>query len=499
MVEQGLELPRSATGRSSKEDPLAFRFSAFRLSQSRHGCRHREGGGLNRLLWAAILAPSAFVIGVTLASYFPHTARLLSHAEEHVFLAAAMIAGIIPFSFLMVRIFRRIEGRIITQNELLSRRTREMEALLKVGQAAEESLELGKILPASLEAVLDATTAEYAEVWLLDADGSELTLRHQRGADISAFSEIARFEIGRGYPGLVAESAEPILSHDLPKDSRFLRKTVVADGFRTFYALPLRRAGHRVIGVLCVAAHDPGALAAEDEQHLLRLMTDHIAAAVENAQLHEEVETLAILTERDRLAREMHDGLAQVLGYVNTKAQAVKELLKASKVEDAIAHMDQLEASARETYDDVREGILALASDGRKRPLLQSLREYAERFSEMSGLHVDFVAEGSVQGMNPGVEIQLLRIVQESLTNIRKHSQAAQAWVRFKCERDFLRVEVRDNGKGFDPSRVARGPRPHLGIQSMRERASAIGAAFAVNSQPGAGTEVSVELPWTIQ
>ena len=126
--------------------------------------------------------------------------------------------------------------------------------------------------------------------------------------------------------------------------------------------------------MLAVAARDPRALTSEDELHLLELMADHIATAVENARLHEEVQTLAILSERERLAREMHDGLAQVLGYVSTKAQAVRELLKGGQMKEAVHHMEQLEAAAQETYDDVREAILALSANGRKRPLLESLQ-----------------------------------------------------------------------------------------------------------------------------
>ncbi|MFQ5860891.1 MAG: GAF domain-containing protein [Dehalococcoidia bacterium] len=449
---------------------------------------------LNRLLLLAILAPSAFVVGVVMLSYFPHQAELFGHETEHVLLGAVMVAGIIPFSFFMFRIFRRIQRHILQQNQELSRRTGEMEALLKVGRAVEESLELDRVLPAALEAVLEATSAEAAEVWLMDPQQGAVLLLHHHGAARKAFLEVTRFSLGEGYPGIVAQTGRPILVHNLPNDSRFLRQRVKAEGFQTFYALPLRRA-EGTIGVLTVAARDSRALTGDAELRLLELMAEHIATAVENARLHEEVRTLAILTERERLAREMHDGLAQVLGYVNTKAQAVKELLKAGQVEAAVQQMGQLEAAAQETYDDVREGILALGTNGRKRPFLESLKDYVERFSELSSLPTNLIIQGTPYPFNPAVEVQLLRIAQEALANARKHAQASHVRVLLSFHSGGCRLVVEDDGHGFDPAHLARGPWPHLGLQSIQERAAAIDARFTLDTTPGKGTRVILDLP----
>ncbi len=442
---------------------------------------------LKRLLIIGILVPATSVGALVGLSYFPHRAELFGHTGEHITLSIVIVLGIIPFSFFMVGLFRRIEAQILQQN-------RELNALLKVGRAVEESVDLERVLPAALEATLEATTAEAAEVWVVEPKEGIVVLRHHCGEAKEAFFQVERFKLGEGYPGIVAQTGQPILVHNLPDDERFLRDAVKVQGFKTLYAMPLRRSTG-TIGVLTVASRDPRALTSEGELRLLELVAEHIAIAVENAQLHEEVQTLAILGERERLAREMHDGLAQVLGYVNTKAQAVKELLRARDVDAAIQQMEQLEVAAQETYDDVREGILALSTSGCKRPLLESLRDYVQRFSDLSGIPAEMVVEGTPWVFDTGAEVQLLRIIQEGLTNARKHSRASEVRVVFSFQEDACRVIVQDNGRGFEPENIARGPRPHLGLQSIRERAAAIGARFTLDTAPGRGTRLILDLP----
>lgn len=453
-----------------------------------------KGTNLNRLLALTIILSSTFTVAVIVFDYLLHKTWGLDHGSRHLVVAATIIvAGIIPISFFAFRVFRRIERHIMEQNQRLAQRAQEMGALLRVERATAESLELDAMLRFALAAVVETTPAEEAEVWLTD-DGN-VVLRHHQGEFREAFLDITCFRLGEGYPGLVAQTGEPILVHDLAQDERFLRQRVKALGFHTACALPLRRSG-RVIGVLVVASRDPTALAAAEEVRLLEHMAEHIAVAVENARLHEDVRTLAIVTERERIAREMHDGLAQVLGYVNTKAQAVKELLQAGQVREAARHLEQLEASARETYADVREAILALRSDTRERPLLASIRDYVQRFGELSGINAELEVRGEPVAFDPEAELQLLRIVQEALTNVRKHARAGRAEVSFSFKDLSCRLAIADDGRGFDPDHLSsRGPWPHFGLQSMEERAASIGALFTLDTSPGKGTRVVLDIP----
>jgi len=201
--------------------------------------------------------------------------------------------------------------------------------------------------------------------------------------------------------------------------------------------------------------------------------------------------------ERQRIARELHDGLAQLLGYVTTKAMAVRLMLKNRQMEAADQHLLQLEEAARELYVDVRQAILDLNMTGQSAAgLTATLKDFTAQSSRLSGLPVELAIAPAVESLSltAETELQLLRIVQEALTNVRKHASATKVWISLQISDGVLEMTVSDDGQGFDPDRVPTTHRPHFGLGTMRERAEAIGAEFDLDSEPGAGTRVTVRL-----
>jgi signal transduction histidine kinase len=236
----------------------------------------------------------------------------------------------------------------------------------------------------------------------------------------------------------------------------------------------------------------------EDEEALARFATV-AAMAIENAVLHHQVQVLAVTQERERIAREMHDSLAQVLGYVNTKAQAAQALLDRGEDERASAQIGQLAEAARAAYADVREDILALRTSlGDPDGFVGPLRQYLERWQDQSGVRVRLIeppADEPLPAIDAIAEVQLLRIVQESLANVRKHAKAEHVEIRLGAEHDALVATVHDDGTGFDPARLGRSDFPRFGLSTMRERAEGVGGALDVASTPGEGTSVTVRIP----
>jgi signal transduction histidine kinase len=195
----------------------------------------------------------------------------------------------------------------------------------------------------------------------------------------------------------------------------------------------------------------------------------------------------------------MHDGVAQVLGYVNTKAQAAQALIETGQTDRAAAHINQLADAARDAYTDVRETILGLRTSlGPNRSFMESVQEYVTQWEEQSGIRADVNAppqEELFSRLPPVAEVQLLRIVQEAMANVRKHSQADHVSIELGEVNGCVQARVADNGKGFDPSAMERGAFPRFGLATMRERAEAIHGTLSIESVPGQGTSVTVRVP----
>ena len=228
-------------------------------------------------------------------------------------------------------------------------------------------------------------------------------------------------------------------------------------------------------------------------------MADQLERHTREQEERSKLRQRAIIEERERIARDLHDGLAQLLGYVNTKAMAVRLLVNSRQIESASRHLLQLEEAARELFAEVREAILGLKMTGcnGRTTLTSTFQEYAAQFSRLSNLPVDLSIAPKIDELDltAEAELQLLRILQESLTNIRKHASASQASVKLQVNDDALDLTISDNGTGFDPDHVAINHRPQFGLTIMRERAEAIQAEFDIISEQGVGTIINVHLP----
>jgi signal transduction histidine kinase len=219
--------------------------------------------------------------------------------------------------------------------------------------------------------------------------------------------------------------------------------------------------------------------------------------AIENARLYQQVRRLAILEERDRLAREMHDQMAQALGYLTMRASILGELSSGPQTDPVQAGLLELKQIANELYIDVRSAIFNLrTTDFSGLGFLPTLREYLDDYQMHHGMDVELVVESDSLAFSPEVDIQLLHIIQEALTNVRKHAQASRVWVRFERQDSFLLITVEDDGRGFDPAWLNREGRWYFGLQIMRERAESIGGSLELDSWPGRGTRVLMRMPF---
>ena len=449
---------------------------------------------LSLVKWLAVVLPILFLAAVDIFRQTVFSGQLYPFPGLFglLFTYAAISVSVLMFSHAVFAFIARLQRKIIEQNRQLS-------ALLAVGRAVSSPFDLEELLSASLDTIIEVTSADTGEIWLIGEGG--LVMRSHRGAHPEAFHERTSFPMGEGIPGIVGQTGEPIIVHDLPSEPRFLRQRVARAGFHTFCALPMRYRD-RLVGVLIVVALSEESIREPWELRLLEAIGDQVALAIENERLHQQVQDLAVLQERERIAREMHDGLGQVLGYINTQTLAVKKLISNNRIQEATEELTSLEETARDLYADVREGILGLRTSPHKNGgMIPALREYVESYAETSGIDTRLQISPDVEhpGLSPSVEIQLIRIVQEALSNVRRHAGAVAASVEFRRSGSNLEVEVADDGRGFDPAGTRSAGWPRFGLQTMRERAESVGGSFAIESAPGLGTRVIVRIPLGVE
>ncbi|HLA98715.1 MAG TPA: GAF domain-containing protein [Anaerolineales bacterium] len=264
-------------------------------------------------------------------------------------------------------------------------------------------------------------------------------------------------------------------------------------GVRGLMAVPLLIQDKAAFGVLLVANQRVKAF---NQRQLLILQTiaGQAALLLQNASLIAQIEYKATVQERTRLAREIHDGLAQTLGYLKLKTAQMRGYIEQAEmnlVEETLVTVYQVLDDA---YQEARQSIDGLRIASANESFPQLLQQTAAEFEELSGVTVELCPSTSRYDFPPEVNTQLIRIVQEALSNVRKHAQAKRVEISCREAAGFLILEIVDDGAGFLAEDV-HNPYRH-GLRGMQERAELIGADYQITSRPQMGTTVSIRMPF---
>jgi two-component system, NarL family, sensor histidine kinase DegS len=204
----------------------------------------------------------------------------------------------------------------------------------------------------------------------------------------------------------------------------------------------------------------------------------------------------AVMQERERLSRDLHDGVAQLVAHLLLRLDTIKELVEVDRPQEAEAELERLHGVADEIYEDIGESIAGLRTNVTERGLVRALQDYVDQFEERHQIPTSLRTDDAADRLPPLAALQLFRLVQEALTNVRKHAGAHETTVTLTSNGpDQLRVVIADDGQGFTPGSQRNGKARPLGLTSMRERVEALGGTFQVTSQPGSGTHVTATIP----
>ena len=261
-------------------------------------------------------------------------------------------------------------------------------------------------------------------------------------------------------------------------------------GYDSLVSVPIKLQ-QRVLGEVDLFYRQETTLSTEDRD-LYDALSGHLANAIENLRTEALVREAAVSQERTLLARELHDSIAQSLSFLKIQVSLLRSAMDKQDSEQIRRTLDEIDTGVRESTNDVRELLVHFRTRTDSDDIEQALRTTLRKFEHQSGLAAQLEMHGHGVALPSDVQLQVLHVVQEALSNVRKHAQASQVQVDVYRAPQWV-FRVRDNGQGFDPDSHTLDE-THVGLQIMRERAERIGARIEVNSRPGQGTDVRIEL-----
>ncbi len=370
-------------------------------------------------------------------------------------------------------------------------RTQELEALYRADEELYGHLRLDELLQTLVDVAVDILQADKSSLMTWDEKREKLLVQAARGFSPETMAKMS-FDPGEGIAGRVATSGVPIVIEDARDDPRVVQRITEAEEIRSFMHVPIQ-VGGEVFGVFNVDYLEPRAFG-DEEQRLFAALAQRAALAVENAQLYEQAQELAVMEERSRLARDLHDAVTQTLFSASLIADVLPRLWERDP-DVGMSRLEEVRQLTRGALAEMRTLLLEL----RPTTLVEAelgdlLRQLGEATTGRARVPVKVTVEGRCT-LPDEVKVALYRIAQEALNNVAKHAGANRATVGLRCTPPpdsaagggAVELRIADDGQGFDPATV---PADHLGLGIMRERAEAIGAGLTIHSQAGRGTEV---------
>jgi signal transduction histidine kinase len=359
--------------------------------------------------------------------------------------------------------------------------------------AVAANLSVDEVLQKLVDAARELAGARYAALGIPDGEGGFRRFLVAGMSDelIASMGPLPRTH---GMLGAMLEGREPYRTDDIHDDPRFRgwwpRRH---PDMRSFLGVPIVSPGGTIIGAFYLTEKDGAATFDTEDQELIELLAAHASIAITNARLYEQSRELSILSERNRLALELHDVVSQKLFSVMLTAEAAATQIDRDVVA-ARAQIERLRELAREALDELRALILGLRPPELERDGLEgALRKEVEMIGAVHGTNVELQIEPGFSIETGDREAALLRIAHEALHNAVRHARAEHVTVRVGGAGGGLVVEVTDDGIGFDPDRPDLRSM-HLGLTSMEERARELRGRLRIHSKPGTGTTVRIEL-----
>lgn len=382
-----------------------------------------------------------------------------------------------------------------SDTEKLRRRNRELSILNSIAQALNREVDLSQALHTTLAQVAELLDLQTGWIWLLREDTCEPYLVAAQNLPPALANSPERMN-GSDYcyclEAYQAGDLDTAANVSIITCTRLKGLVAGTDGLRYHATIPLYAHG-KSLGVLNVASADWRRLS-PDDLRLLYTVGDLLSIAIERARLFSRTAEFGAAEERNRLAREIHDTLAQGLAAITLQLETADALLEGgADAEHTRQPIQNALALARANLEEARRSVLDLrAAPLEGRTLPEALSALAEEYARKSKLELAFTTTGENRALPFRVEASLYRIAQEALNNVNRHASARRLTVSLGMQPDQVTLLVEDDGRGFDPSQTPEG---RYGLIGLNERAKLLGGTFELCSTPGSGTRIKVTIP----
>jgi two-component system nitrate/nitrite sensor histidine kinase NarX len=404
----------------------------------------------------------------------------------------ALASGFNRMAAHLADLYRTLERRVAEKTRSLADKNEELATLYQMAALLAEPAATEEMCRSFLSQLAARLGAAAGAVRLIRPDTGELHLFVHEGLAPDLVTGERCLARGECLCGEAAQrqrgTVYQLQRHPQPAQ----RYRCERSGFATVGVFPIRFRNQQlgIFNLYFTEARELGPA----ERQILETLGQHLGIALESQRLVAREKEMAISEERNLLAQELHDSIAQSLAFLNIQAQMLDDSMAHGQTRQAQQELAQIREGIQASYEDVRELLVHFRARPAQADIESAIASTLERFQGQTGIRATFVQTGAAMPLSPEPQIQVLHIIQECLSNVRKHSGARS--VRVEMERGpCYRFRVTDDGQGFDPGKLT--SEMHVGLRIMRERAHRIGGTLAVCSRPGAGTQVSLELPVT--
>lgn len=387
-------------------------------------------------------------------------------------------------------LYRDLEAKVAEKTSQLEEKRERLEALYDVTALVAKATTLKELAAGFAQRVGRVARADGVALRWSDEANERFLLLASEGLPPTMMEGEQCIHAGQCACGNVAdEYAARVIPIESSGSSRL--PYCAEAGFATVVSVPVRL-HERVMGEVDLFFHARLSLS-EAERSLLEALAAHLAGAMDNLRLNALEKEAAVAQERNFIARELHDSIAQSLAFLKIQVALMRDAIGSGEPERIERVLGEIDAGVRECYGDVRELLVHFRTRTSGEDIEPALATTLRKFEHQSGLPATLQMQGHGMPLPPDMQIQALHIVQEALSNVRKHARATHVWLTVH-QRPQWRFEVRDDGIGFLPE-TDNEDGSHVGLRIMTERAERIGATLDVVSTPGRGTSVVLTLP----